>query len=79
MIESDPLAAEPFSFQATKSGLVRIAFKGQVVTTLASRKAVRFLQQVEGASARDCQLAMARATGHFKHGNEREPEQARKR
>ena len=31
----------------------------------------RFLNKVEGADDRDAQLAMAKATGNFKRGNER--------
>lgn len=67
----DPLAHEPFSFRETKSGLVQISFQGRVVTTLAGKEAVRFLSRVAQADAQEQQLAMAKATGHFKHGTER--------
>ena len=67
---TDPLAHCPFSYRATKDGRVRIAFEGRVVTTLAGAAAQKFLAKVEGASEQDAQLAMAKATGHFKHGNE---------
>ncbi len=71
MDREDPLLDEPFSYRETKNGQVRISFAGRVVTTLAGRDAVRFLTRVAGADARAIQLAMAKATGHFKHGNER--------
>lgn len=67
----DTLDDEPFEFQATKNGLVQISYGGRVVTNLAGRNAERFLQKVEEGDARTRQLLMAKATGHFKHGNER--------
>jgi hypothetical protein len=38
---------------------------------LSGADAVRFLNKVESAKPQDVQLAMAKATGHFKHGTER--------
>ncbi len=60
-----------FSFRAVKDGAVRIAFRGKVVTTLAGKDASRFLSRIDGADAAQAQLLMAKATGNFKHGNER--------
>ncbi len=60
-----------FSWQATKDGRVRIAWRGRVVTTLSAAEAHRFLRHVEGADDDAAQLLMARATGNFKRGNER--------
>lgn len=62
-----------FSFRAHKDGTVRIAYQGKVVTTLAGKEAVRFLQRVDGVDPGQAQLVMAKATGNFKRGNEREP------
>ncbi len=62
---------EPFAFRATKEGRVRIAHRGRVVTTLAGESARRFLARAERADALGRQHLMARATGHYKHGNER--------
>jgi hypothetical protein len=62
-----------FSYRADKDGTVRIAWRGRVVTTLAGREAARFLSRIEGADFARAQLAMAKATGNFKHGNERQP------
>lgn len=71
MSTSDPLDEARFTFRHTKQGLVQISFEGRVVTTLAGKQALRFLDRVERKSPRDQQLEMAKATGHFKHGNER--------
>ena len=70
---SGGLDDEPFEYRATKDGRVRIAFRGRVVTTLAGAAAERFLARAQAAGAEDeaLQQLMARATGHFKHGNER--------
>lgn len=65
------IANEPFDYRATKAGLVCISYKGRVVTTLRGVESSRFLSRVESGSSRDVQLAMAKSTGHFKHGSER--------
>lgn len=62
-----------FSYRAHKDGTVRIAYRGKVVTTLAGKEAVKFLARVDGAAPEQAQLAMAKATGSFKRGNERQP------
>ncbi len=62
-----------FSYRSHKDGTVRVAYRGKVVTTLAGKDAVRFLARVDGAGAEQAQLAMAKATGNFKRGNERQP------
>jgi hypothetical protein len=62
-----------FSYRAHKDGTVRIAYHGKVVTTLAGKGAARFLARVADADVDQAQLVMAKATGNFKHGNERRP------
>ncbi|MEM7098978.1 MAG: hypothetical protein AAF541_12025 [Pseudomonadota bacterium] len=69
--KADTLADEPFDYQETKSGLVQIAYKGKTVTTLKGKEAQKFLDKTRGQDVRAAQLAMAKATGHFKRGNER--------
>jgi hypothetical protein len=62
-----------FSYRTHKDGTVRIAWGGRVVTTLAGKEATRFLSRVLGADDAQSQLHMAKATGNFKRGNERQP------
>jgi hypothetical protein len=62
---------EPFRWQATKDGRVRISRQGRVVTTLAGTAAARFVRQAQGADEAAMQALLARATGNFKRGNER--------
>lgn len=68
---NDLIADEPFSYHPTKSGSVQISYKGRTITTLGGREAARFLTKIESESRDNAQLLMAKATGHFKHGNER--------
>lgn len=72
--EADVLAAEDvFAYTARKDGTVHITWRGKPVTVLAGREAARFLARVVDAEAREAQLAMAKATGNFRRGNERRP------
>jgi len=60
-----------FSWSQTKDGRVRIARDGRVVTTLAGRRAERFLSRAEDGDEELQQQLMARATGNYRRGNER--------
>jgi hypothetical protein len=64
------LAEEPFSFRTPKDGVVFISWRGTVVTTLRGKGATTFLARLGGVGKEAAQLAMAKATIHFKHGNE---------
>jgi hypothetical protein len=48
-----------------------VAFHGRHVVTLAGGEAQRLAGRLEGADADRTQLLLAKATGNFKHGNER--------
>lgn len=65
------LEDEPFAYRATKDGAVFISWRGKTVTTLRGKSAERFLASVRDLDEQGAQLLMAKATGHFKHGNER--------
>lgn len=65
------LRDDPFAFRTTAGGEVRIERGGRVVTVLRGARASAFLRRVEGATAGEQQLAMARATGNYRRGNER--------
>ncbi len=61
----------PFSYRATANGEVAIRRDGRVVTILRGARASEFLGRVATASPDEQQLAMARATGNYRRGNER--------
>ena len=65
------LDEEIFAYRVSKDRKVFIAWRGKQVTTLSGRQAERFISAIEGAEGIAAQLIMAKATGHFKHGNER--------
>jgi hypothetical protein len=61
---------EPFSYIATKSGLIQISYNGKIITKLKGKAGSKFLAKVDSGDANNAQLVMAKETGHFKHGNE---------
>jgi len=65
------LDEEVFSYQATKDGRVRLMWHGKHIKTLAGAEAQKFLARIDGLEGKEEQLVLAKATGHFKHGNER--------
>lgn len=58
-----------FAMQATKDGRVRISHHGRVVTTLTGADAARLLSRARSAGDEALQQLLARATGHYAHGN----------
>ena len=67
----DSLAEEPFSYQATKDGKLLFYWQGKLVSTLKGNQAGKLLARLSDASTEQAQLALAKATGNFKRGNER--------
>jgi DNA polymerase II small subunit/DNA polymerase delta subunit B len=62
---------EVFTYRATKDNKVFISWHGKQVTILSGSKADEFISKISGADEKESQLIMAKATGHFKHGNEK--------
>jgi len=65
------LAEEPFTYRTTKDGQIFISWQGRRVVTLQGADARRFLARIADLDAAGVQLALAKVTGNFKHGNER--------
>lgn len=61
-----------FSYRPRKDGRVAIFWRNQPATVLTGKLAERFLEAAPEASEQERQLLMARATGNFKRGNERQ-------
>ncbi|PZF81206.1 hypothetical protein [Jiangella anatolica] len=69
---TDPLAEDPFDYQVTKAGPIRVSRGGRVVVTVAGRAAERLAAALEqAADDHERQLLLAKATGNYKRGNER--------
>ena len=65
------LDEEPFAYRTTKDGQLFISWQGRQVVTLKGPDARRFLARIAALDAAGVQLALAKVTGNFKHGNER--------
>jgi hypothetical protein len=63
------MSAEGFAYVVRKNGDVVISHHGKVATTLRAAAAREFLDAV---SAAEPQEVMARVTGNYKRGNERQ-------
>jgi len=72
------LDEEVFTYRITKDGKVFISSHGKHITTLAGKSADVFIAKIKNAADKEAQLIMAKATGHYKHGNERISKQSRK-
>lgn len=61
-----------FAFTVRKSGEVMLTHEGRPAGTLRGRAARQFLARIEGADPERAQQIMARATGNYRRGNERQ-------
>lgn len=65
------LESDPFDYRETKAGELMISRGGRVVVTLGGKRAAAVLTSLERADEAGQQLVLAKATGNYKHGNER--------
>ena len=68
------LADDPYDWSEAKSGEIRIRRGGRLVCVVggaAARKLSARLAAAGGADEPMAQLALAKASGHYKHGTER--------
>ena len=61
---------QDFEWSRRKNGDVVISHHGRIATTLRGRRADEFVEDVD--DGRDGQELMARLTGNYKRGNERD-------
>ncbi len=65
------LKQEIFSYRVSKDKKVFIDYMGKTVKILKDKESDKFLARAEVADDFSLQLLMAKATGNFKHGNEK--------
>ncbi len=65
------LEEKPFDFQITKDQRVLIYWDNRIIMTLKGKAAEKLITKLDSADESAVQLALAKVTGHFKHGNER--------
>jgi len=61
-----------FSIQRRKNGELQVLHHGRLASTLRGEDAVNLLDELAICSHADGQQLMARLTGNYKHGNERQ-------
>ncbi|WOO34738.1 hypothetical protein R2R35_13100 [Anaerocolumna sp. AGMB13020] len=61
----------PFTFEVSKDKKVFIFWYGKRVTILKEKDSNRFLERIRNANQKEAQLIMAKVTGNFKRGNEK--------
>ncbi|MBU5445505.1 hypothetical protein [Paenibacillus sp. MSJ-34] len=66
------LDEEVFTYQTTKDNKVFIYWMGKQVKILSGKASLKFLKAIEGKDHHETQLAMAKITGNFKRGNEKD-------
>jgi len=62
---------EPFTYQVRKSGAVHIFRNGRCIATLGGSRGAALAADLEDADEEHVQYLLQRATGNYKHGNER--------
>lgn len=68
----EKLDGEPFAYTVRKDGTVAVSHQGRQVVIVGGKDAARLMAKLEGADAEAVQLALAKVTGNFKRGNERQ-------
>ncbi|HAQ41210.1 MAG TPA: hypothetical protein DCM73_10520 [Clostridiales bacterium] len=68
----DRLKEEIFSYKVTKDKKVFISWNGKQVMILKGKESKKFLSKIAGAGEYEAQLIMAKITGNFKRGNEKQ-------
>ncbi|MCH4890550.1 hypothetical protein EZV73_23415 [Acidaminobacter sp. JC074] len=69
--ERDRLKDQPFDYKVTKAGKVMIYYENRQIMILSEKQAGKLVRKLDQADEFNTQLLLAKATGHFKHGNER--------
>lgn len=68
----DRLKELPFDYSVTKARKVMITFKNKQIMTLNEKESEKLMRKLENKSEFDVQLYLAKVTGNFKHGNEKD-------
>ena len=69
---------EVFAYRVAKDNKVFISWYGKQVMILKGKESERFLAKVADADELEAQLIMAKLTGNFKRGNERNSKNSKK-
>lgn len=64
------LKDNPFDYKIMKSQKTLIYYKNRQIMMLSEKDTKKLLQRINNKSEFEIQLALAKVTGNFKHGNE---------
>lgn len=65
------LDEEYFSYKISKDKKVFLYWYNKQVKILVGKESEKFISKIENADSKEAQLIMAKVTGNFKHGNEK--------
>jgi hypothetical protein len=71
-MKADLLAEQPFSYRISKDDKVFIDYEGKHVFTLSGNRAQKFIAELDDMGETEIQLTLAKVTGNFKRGNEKQ-------
>ena len=66
------LDEEPFSYKITKHKEVFLYWYGRQVSILRGKESERFIAKIKNVDIKEAQLIIAKITGNFKRGNEKD-------
>ncbi|NNF00640.1 MAG: hypothetical protein HKN25_16605 [Pyrinomonadaceae bacterium] len=68
----NPFEDMPFSYREYKNGTISISFNDREIMTLKGKSAQKYANRLDNADDLESQMILAKVTGNFKHGNERD-------
>ena len=63
--------SDPFDYRVTGGEQVIVARGGRTIVTIRGAAAAKLITSLASAGERGAQMLLAKATGNYKHGNER--------
>lgn len=69
--KNDRLKENPFDYQTLKNGKIMIFYEGKQIMMLNEKDSKKLLNRISNQPDFEVQLALAKITGNFKHGNEK--------
>ncbi|WP_139417486.1 hypothetical protein [Agromyces laixinhei] len=70
--ERERLVIDPFDYRITKQGSVIVSRGGRAVMTVGGQGAARLVAALQRADESQAQHLLARASGNYRRGNERD-------
>ena len=63
---------KPFAYKLLKDNKAQISFRGKMVSTIVGKEYNKLVRVIQLDSVYELQLFLAKITGQFKHGNEKD-------